>query len=126
MPLRLVKYPKRSEHWYLRGTVRGESVFESTKTSDRATAEILRIKREAQLLNRSILGPGATITFPEAAASYIDEGGEARFLGNYDPETKQWSGLVAYFVKTPVGQIAQSEIDKAALSLLPLASNATR
>jgi hypothetical protein len=38
MSLRLVKRAG-SDHWYLRGTVRKQSVFESTGTDDKQAAE---------------------------------------------------------------------------------------
>jgi integrase len=79
MPLKVVKR-KGSPHLYLRGTVRGASVYESAGTSSRVTAEAIRIKREARLLDRSIFGPSASVTFAEAAESYLNAGGEGRFL----------------------------------------------
>ncbi|MEY4967285.1 MAG: int1, partial [Pseudomonadota bacterium] len=84
MPLKLKRYSTRGPNWYLRGTVRGISVFETTGTNDRKSADTLRIKREADLLERSISGPGATVTFGEAVVSYLNAGGEARFLGKFD------------------------------------------
>jgi hypothetical protein len=35
MPLQLKHYPKRSQHWYIRGTVRGQPIFETTGTDDK-------------------------------------------------------------------------------------------
>lgn len=116
MPLRLVRFPKRSPHWYIRGSVRGQAVFETTRTHDKDAAEALRIKREAQLLQRSVFGPGATVTFLEAAVSYLDDGGEARFI----------QPLVDHFGTTPLCQIRQDETDAAAKRLLPNAGPATR
>lgn len=124
--LRLIRYAKRSSHWYVRGTVRGQSVFETTGTDDRAAAEAIRIKREAALLDRSVFGAGPTLTFAEAAASYLASGGEARYLGSYDPLTGKWSLLIGEFANTPVATIGQVEVDDAAHRLYPGTSAATR
>jgi len=126
MPLKLKRYPKRSEHWYVRGTVRGQAVFETTGTNDRAAAEAYRIKREKELLDRSIFGVGATISFLEAAVSYLEAGGEARFLGERNKITAKWSLLVGHFGTTPIATIGQPEADEAAVKLYPNAGNATR
>lgn len=126
MPLKLKRYPKRSEHWYVRGTVRGQAVFETTGTDDRAAAEAFRIKRENELLDRSVFGAGATITFLQAAISYLEAGGERRFLGTKDLETGKWSLLVGHFGNKPVASIGQPEADAAAAKLYPNAGNATR
>lgn len=115
MPLKLVKRPK-SPHWVMRGTVRGIRVEETTGTTEKAAAEVVRAKREAELLTESIYGKVATVTFAEAALSYLDEGGTSRFL----------SPLVDYFGTTALKHVGQEAIDKAALKLYPKASNATR
>jgi hypothetical protein len=48
MSLKIVKLPGRN-FLYVRGTVRGQTVFESTKTSDAKKAEGCRIKREIEI-----------------------------------------------------------------------------
>lgn len=126
MPLRLVRHPKRSPHWYLRGTVRGQNVFETTGTDDRETAEAVRIKREAQLLDRSVFGPGATVTFAEAAVSYLEAGGEARFLGRHDEKTGKWTLLLGALGNLAIHRIGQTQADEVARKLLPSAGPATR
>lgn len=63
---------KRRRFWYLRGTVRGQCVYETTGTEKEATAEAIRIKREGQLLDRSVFGDQAIRTFGEAALSYLE------------------------------------------------------
>ena len=79
MPLRLVKR-HGSPHWYIRGTVRGSAVDESTGLTDREAAEAARAKREWQLQQGSVFGPRAVATFLEAAVSYMEAGGETRFM----------------------------------------------
>lgn len=125
MPLKLVKR-KGSDHFYLRGTVRGQAVFETTGTDDAQAAEAIRIKREGGLLERSIFGAGATVTFSEAAASYLEAGGEARFLGKFDKTKGKWTLLIGHFQNTPLSSIGQAEIDAAAYKLYPTAKAATR
>lgn len=115
MPLRLVRH-KKSPHWYIRGTIRGQAVFETCGTGDRKAADALRIKRESQLLERSIFGRGANVTFLEAAVDYLESGGEARFIPK----------LVKVLGKIPLAEIGQEQADHAARTLYPNAGNATR
>ena len=42
-----LKLTKRGRIWYVRGTVRGRSVFETAGTTEREQAEAFRAKREA-------------------------------------------------------------------------------
>lgn len=123
--LRLKRYPKRGKNWYLRGSIRGQGVFETTGTDDRATAEAIRIKREAELLNRSIFGAGASVLFAEAAVSYLEGGGEGKYLGKCD-ENGEWSLIIGLLGKMLVGEIGQAEADTAAAMLYPNAGAATR
>jgi integrase len=67
--------------YYMRGTVAGLYVYESTKCSHKPTAEIMRIKRQAELLQTRAFGKAQTLTFAQAALTYIEGGGERRFLG---------------------------------------------
>jgi hypothetical protein len=125
MPLQLKRYANRT-NWYIRGSVRGQAVFETTGTDDHAIAEACRIKRESELLHRSIFGAASSITFVEAAVSYLEAGGEARYLGKQDKATGQWSLLIGHFQKTPIGHIGQPEADEAAKKICPKSGNATR
>ena len=111
----MLKLTKRGEVWYLRGTVRGVPVYESTKTTDREYAEALRIRREGELLDRSIHGASATATFVEAAVGYMENGGERRYLGT----------LIEHFGAIPLAQIDQVAIDRAARILKPTAKPST-
>jgi integrase/recombinase XerD len=109
----------RNGTFYVRGTVRGQSVYETTGTADESAAEAIRIKREAKLLAESIHGKAATATFAEAAASYLDAGGSPRFLGQYDGATSKWSGLIGLFGSRVLNTITQSDLDAAANKLYP-------
>jgi integrase len=123
MPLRLVKR-KGSDHWYLRGTVRKQSVFESTGTDDKKAAETIRIKRETRLLEDSVYGRKASVTFFEAAVSYMAGGGSPRFLG--EEKNGRWTRLLGHFEKAKLHSIGQEELDAAANILYPNTSALTR
>lgn len=114
MPLTL-KRRHGSPSWYLRGTVRGISVDESTGTGDRKAAEEIRAIREAELLKRSVHGDSAVRTFAEAALSYMEAGGERAHMA-------QILGVIG---RKPLAAIAQAEIDALAKKLKPQGGPAT-
>lgn len=114
MPLKLVKRGK-SPNWYIRGTVRRVSVDESTGTDSREAAEIIRAKREVEILERSIHGARARATFLEAGVGYMEAGGETRFM----------TPLLHHFGTTPLARIDQAAIDRAARVLYPGAKAST-
>jgi integrase len=115
MSLRLVRRPK-SPYWIIRGTVRRVRVEESSGTSDKRVAEEIRAKREAQILAESVYGRRATATFAEAALSYLEAGGNKRFL---EP-------VITHFGTTPLAKIDQDVIDRGARKLFPLVTASTR
>jgi integrase len=125
MPLKLTQR-KGSDVWYVRGTVRGKSVFESTGTRDRESAEQIRIKTEAQLLIESIHGKKALITFTEAANAYLDAGGSSRFLIKVRKKDGVASGLVPHFRNKLLKDLTQKDVDDAADKLFPTASAETK
>lgn len=114
MPLKLTRR-KNTGNWYLRGTVRGREIYESAGTDNKRSAEEIRIKREAELLHTSIHGESLTYTFTDAALSYLQWGGEGQHL----------QPLLDRFKGTPLAEIGQDAIDRAALDLKPTASPAT-
>jgi hypothetical protein len=79
MPIRLIRRTK-SPNWIIRGTLRGIRIEESTGTDNKKVAEEIRAKREAEILAQSVYGRRATATFAEAALSYLENGGNKRFL----------------------------------------------
>jgi len=79
MPLKLTRR-NGTGNYYIRGNVAGSNIYTSTGTSNRRAAENIRIRTEAQILERASLGRKATVTFAEAALNYINSGGETRFL----------------------------------------------
>lgn len=115
MPLKLFKRSKSSA-LYIRGTFLGKRVYESTGTSNRKTAEILRARREAEIEREVQLGRKARSTFAQAAVMYMETGGEARFLGP----------IISYFgPDTLLKDIDQATVNKAARAIYPDAQPAT-
>jgi integrase len=76
--------------YYIRGTVARQSVFESTGMHNRAAAEAVMQRRLGELIDTAARGRPA-LTFAQAALTYLETGGEARFLGaiirHFGPDT---------------------------------------
>jgi integrase len=100
----------------MRGTVRRIRVEESTGLTDKRQAEVLRAKREAEIVDQSIHGRRTTATFAAAVVSYLEAGGSRRFLDH----------VLEHFGTTPLVHIDQAAIDRGARMLYPHASGATR
>lgn len=115
MPLRIVRR-HGSPNWYIRGTIRGVLVDESTGLDDEKGAEALRAKREWDIINGQITGRRPVATFLEAAVTYMEAGGEPRFV----------SPLLKHFGTTPLDDIDTAGIEAAARKLYPNASPSTR
>jgi integrase len=113
--LKLKRYPKLSPYWYIRGTVKGIYVRESTGTADRTKAEELRLKREREIFDEAALGKERPATFAEAVAGYIGAGGEARFL----------MPILDHFKDRPVQDIRQADVDELVRKLYPTAKAST-
>ncbi len=124
MPLKLIQR-SGSENFYIRGTVRGQSVFESTGTSDRKVAEDIRIKAEARLLDESVHGKRALVTFDEAADSYLEAGGSQKYLIKVAKDGTA-SGVAVHFRGRLLKDLGQSDLDAAARILYPKANPDTR
>jgi integrase len=69
MPLKAFR---RGDRWYIRGTVRGQSIYEAAGTTEREKAELLRAKRETELYEAAVLGARAPVSFQRAALSYLE------------------------------------------------------
>jgi len=102
--------------WYAVGTVAGERIRQSLKTRDRKIAEEIKAQLEAKIWKRHTYGEEAVRLFEEAAASYMEQGGERRYL----------SPILKHFKGRTVGSIKPAEIRSAALKLYPTGSPATR
>lgn len=123
MPLTL---KKRGDVFYLRGTVRGIPVYESTRASDPEVAEQVRQAREDELTQVSIHGPKFTTTFDKAADSYMEAGGPSQYLLKVRKTDGRQSGLMVHFRGTKLKDIGQHELDEAARKLFPKGTDATR
>lgn len=124
MPLKLVQR-KGSDCWYMRGTIRGESIFETTGTGDRRKAEEIRAKTEARLLDESIHGKKHTVTFAEAADSFIAAGGGKRFLYEQRPSGEAF-GVAVVLGQHRLAEITQEVLDRAAAKMYPTAQPETK
>lgn len=113
--LRLKKYPKRSKNWFVRGTVAGIELFESTGTADKGQAERYRLKREREVYDAARLGEVKDATFADAVTVYLNKGKGTRFLAQ----------LLDHFKEKPLPEIGQAEIDEAARTLYPDAKAST-
>jgi integrase len=107
MPLTL--YKRETGNWRLRGTVRGSYINETTGTSDKKAAEAIRVNREKSLLDESVHGKKAVVTFEQAAVSYLDAGGSTRYV----------KGLAHRFKGRRISGISQDDLDSAAKKICP-------
>ncbi len=57
--------------YYIRGTIRGQRVRESTGTHDAVAADAIRVKRESELLAESVHGKKVITTFAECVEHYL-------------------------------------------------------
>ena len=101
--------------WYIRGSIRGVRVDESTGVEQRAAAEEVLVRRGAEILERSIHGDALSRTFAEAALSYMEGGGESAPL----------TPILKAIGRTKLAAIGQAEIETLARKLLPHAGPAT-
>jgi len=106
-----------SPFWYIRGSIRGIRVDESTGLSDEKAAQEVLIKRSSEVLTQSIHGDSAVRTFADAAVSYQQAMGPDPMLA---PILKHFGG------KKLLAHIGQAEIEDAARKLCPRASPATQ
>lgn len=110
------KKRKGSPYWYVRGTINGREIFESTGIPHaglkRPTKEIkdFAAKREAELKSTG------RSTYGDAIAAYLEAGGSPRFI---EPINEKLG-------KMNLSDINQQLIDKTALEIYPDCSAATR
>jgi integrase len=117
MPLTLIPpiLARRSPNYRVRGTYLGVRVDRSTETGDKRKATAFKTKLEAAI-ERGAFASKPLLNFAEAATSYMQSGGERRFL----------APLLRHFKETPVETITQADIDASATAVYPHASPATR
>lgn len=113
--LKLVRRHKGG-NYYLRGTVAGQHIYESTGCGIRSAAEAIRIRRESEILARHACGKSATLTFAAAALTYMESGGQARYL----------TRILRHFgPDTLLEDIDNATVNTAASALYPDAAPAT-
>jgi integrase len=109
----------RDKNWRIRGTLFGRKLEESTETADKVQAEILLNARIAEITRHhvqgAVLGRRPAPTFAGAVVTYVENGGERRFL----------VPLLKIFGERPIDEILQDDIDDAARRLLPGRAPAT-
>jgi integrase len=115
MPLR-VRERRGTRNLYITGTVLGRFIDRSARTDNEDAAEKLRIKWEAEELDRSIHGTKAVTTFAGALAYYLRSGGSVRYTG----------ALLDHFGTTRLSAIDQLAIDACATKLCGNVSAASR
>ena len=111
-----LKLIRRGRIWYAAGSIAGRRIRKSLGTGDRRRAVELAAQLEARLWEGRIYGDAAVRTFEEAAVSYLEGGGEGRFL----------PPLLQYFRGRALAEIQPGDVIKAAIELYSTASAATR
>jgi len=122
MPLKLVR-PRsgKSPNWTIRGTYLHIYVDKSCGTHQRSVARAIlkdlkgRIERGEYPPHGPEAQPNAP-TFLTAAVTYLEAGRRPRYVAR----------LIRHFGETPLTEIDQAAIDKAAVALHPAATPATR
>ncbi|RWI33452.1 MAG: hypothetical protein EOR13_18030 [Mesorhizobium sp.] len=111
-----LKLDERDGIWYAVGTFNGKRIRKSLKTREQERAKEQLAHFEATLWKRHNFGESAVRTFEEAALSYLQQGGEGRYVPK----------VLKHFKGRAVGSIMPAEIRGAALTLYPHANAATR
>jgi integrase len=107
--------PAKTPYYSGRGTYFGIYVDRSTKDRQRPLAIKVIRQWEREIEDGNFVGPDNP-TFASASLSYMRSGGERKFL----------TPLLKYFGETPLKQITQALIDRAAAELLPNGTAPTR
>ncbi|MEP3296442.1 MAG: site-specific integrase [Pseudoruegeria sp.] len=112
MPLKVFK---RNNLYSYRGSVAGRRLRGATGTSDKRIAERIAAEAEAKEWQSHLDGPGATLTFAQAAIAYRQAEHSDRFLDRIEDHWKD----------TLVPKITGEAIRQMARKLYPDAANAT-
>jgi len=122
MPLKIIASRKKTKanHLYIRGSYLGIRVDQSCKTDKRSVA-LAGLKRLEGAIERGEYPPRPASdsrepTFLSAANAYMEAGRRRRYV----------APLIKYFGETPLPEIDQAAIDKAAMTLYPNVTGATR
>ena len=107
---------QRGKIWHYRGTVAGRRLRGSCRTEDKAIAQRVAAEAEARQWKRHLDGPGAHVSFAQAAIQYRQAEKPTRFL----------DAVENYWQDTLIREITAGAIRLAAIKLLPKAKGATR
>ncbi len=107
---------ERDGIWYAFGSIGGKRIRKSLGTRDKKRAREILAQFEATAWKRHTYGEEAVRLFEEAATSYMQQGGESRYL----------APIIKYFKGRTIGTIKPAEIRSMALVLYPKHSPATR
>ena len=113
MPLKLYR---RGKVWHYRGTVAGRRISGSAGTADKAIAQRIAAEAEARQFRRHLDGPGADVTFAQAALAYRQAEKQTRFLPKIED----------YWKDTRIREITTGAIQQSARMLYPNGKGATR
>lgn len=106
----------RNGHAYAAGTVQGRRIRQSLGTGDPEQAEEARAALEAKAWRQGLYGDEAVRTFEDAALSYLENGGEGRFM----------APLIRYFRGVRLASIKPGHVIEAAAKLYPKGTPETR
>lgn len=112
MPLKLIH---RGAVWHITGTYQGVRVRQSTGETERARAQAVLDATQNRIFQQVTRGEAAPRPFGEAVIGYLDSGGSPRFLDK----------VIAAFGDTPVREIGQADLDRAARQAYPTAKPST-
>jgi integrase len=115
VPLKLYEPDLKHPTWRVRGKYLGVSIERSTGTREKKVASRLLAKWKDDI-ERGCYAKAEDPTFASAALSYMQAGGENRFLEQ----------LIKHFGLTLLARITQADVDNAAAILFPTATPATR
>lgn len=87
---------QRGKTWWIDGSVDGQRIRESTRTTLRKDAEEIAAKREREIHIERTYGTEAVLTFGAAAGYYLDAGKSSRFL---KPIFAKWEGRLVKDIK---------------------------
>ncbi len=107
---------KRGQIWHYRGTVARRRFRGTCGTADKAIAQRVAAEAEAREWKRHLDGPGAHVTFAQAAIAYRQAEKSTRFL---DMIENHWRD-------TPIREITPGAVRQSAIKLYPKAKGATR
>ncbi|WP_338332814.1 site-specific integrase [Acetobacter sp. LMG 32666] len=117
MSLKIISRKDR-EYLYVRGTVCGKSIFESTGTADPKQAEAYRAKREHELWTASVFGARAVVTFSSAVEAYLKAEDRSDATKDY------LMRLLLHFGRMKLSDITQETVDQSYRYLLRDGDNA--